>query len=109
MVFNTDVETKKKYWPKFEEMIRRQFEHGGEKYALAGQEDKEATDLVCEMSPGKTGFDWIFQTITKYCLRYINEKREKDLLKIATFAYICWLKAGHHLSEIHDEDIKKGA
>ena len=104
-VYNTDVATKHKYWPMFEQMIRNQFEHGGEKYALIDQPDKESTDWLCELSPGKTGFDWIFQTIAKYCARYINFRREKDLLKIATYAYIAWLKAGFHLDAIHDEDI----
>lgn len=106
-VYDTNVEMKRKYWPTFEEMIRNQFEHGGEKYSLIGQPEKESTDWLCELSPGKTGFDWIFQTIAKYCARYINFKREKDLLKIATYAYIAWLKAGYHLRTEHEEDIKK--
>lgn len=106
-IYNTDVKTKRENWPKFEAMIRNQFEHGGEKYCLPDQPDKEVTDLVCEVSPGKTGFDWIFQTIVKYCGRYINFQREKDLLKIATYAYIAWLKAGYHLNEEHEEDIKR--
>ena len=104
-VYNTDVETKRKYWPLFEEMIRNQFEHGGEKYCLTGNSGKESTDWLCELAPGKTGFDWILQTIAKYCARYINFQREKDLLKIATYAYIAWLKAGHHLITEHEQDI----
>lgn len=103
-VYNTGIETKRKYFEKFIQLIRNQFWHGGEKYLLEGQENKEFTDLVCEVSPGKTGFDWILQTIVKYCGRYINFQREKDLLKIATYAYIAWLKSGAHLKEAHDED-----
>ena len=37
----------------------------------------------------------------------LDEDSEKDLLKIATYCYICWLKAGHHLKEEHDEDTGK--
>lgn len=106
-IYNTDVEIKRKYWPMFEQMIKNQFEHGGEKYCLTGNSRKESTDWVCELSPGKTGFDWILQTIAKYCARFINFQREKDLLKIAAYAYIAWLKAGYHLNETHDEDTKK--
>src|SRR3972149_7797858 len=98
MIYNTDVNTKRKYWPVFEQMIRNQFEHGGIKYSLEGQEDKESTDWLCELSPGKTGFDWILQTICKYCARFINFKKEKDLLKIATYSFIAWLKAGYYLN-----------
>lgn len=106
-VYNTSVKVKVENWHKFAKLIENQFSHGGDKYTLDGQPDKEATDWVCELSPGKTGFDWIFQTISKYCARYINFQREKDLLKIACYCYIAWLKSGAHLKEEHDEDIKK--
>jgi hypothetical protein len=43
----------------------------------------------------------------KYLGRYKNFRREKDLLKIATYMYIAWLKEGYHKLEVHDEDIKK--
>ena len=103
MVVNTDVKTKAQHWPIFEKMIRRQFEHGGEKYKLG--EDKEITDWVCELSPGETGADWVLLTMEKYIGRYKSFKLERDLLKIATYAYIMWLKMGHHLDASHDEDV----
>ena len=53
-IYNTDVETKKRYFPIFRDLIGNQFMHGGTKYNLTGQEDKEATDWVCEIVPGKT-------------------------------------------------------
>lgn len=106
-VFNTDVETKKKYYSKFSELMENQFKHGGNKYCLDGQSDKEATDWVCEFVPGNTGVDWILGTMAKYLGRFKNFQREKDLLKIATYCYIAWLKMGFHLKEEHDEDIKK--
>ena len=103
-VFNTGIIAKRENWAKFAELIENQFKHGGEKYLLDNQKDKEFTDLVCEVSPGKTGFDWVLQTCVKYIGRYINFQRERDLLKIATYCYIAWLKAGHHLECDHDED-----
>jgi hypothetical protein len=106
-VYSTGIRTKRANWPDFARLISRQFEHGGEKYALDNQEDKEFTDLVCEASPGKSGFDWVLQTIIKYCGRYIQFQREKDLLKIATYAYIAWLKSGGHLKSSHDEDTRR--
>lgn len=106
-VCNSNVETKRMFWPVFEEMIRSQFEHGGEKYAMDNQPDKEVTDWVCELAPGKTGADWVLQTIAKYCGRYRNFKRERDLLKIAAYAFIMWLKMGYHLETAHDEDVSQ--
>ena len=106
-VYCTDVETKKKYWPLFRQMLDNQFMHGGKKYAMDGQEDKEVTDWVCELSPGTTGADWVLQTVAKYCGRYKNFERERDLLKAATYCFIMWLKMGHHLEKEHDEDVSK--
>jgi len=106
-IHNTGIAMKRRHFDKFVRLIGNQFRHGGDKYALDNQPDKEFTDLVCEVAPGKTGFDWIFQTIVKYCGRYINFQREKDLLKIATYCYIAWLKAGCHLEDTHDEDTSR--
>jgi len=63
------------------------------------------TDWVCEIVPGETGVDWVLGTMAKYIGRFINFKREKDLLKIATYCYIVWLKMGFHLNKDHDEDV----
>ncbi len=43
----------------------------------------------------------------KYMFRYKNFHREKDLLKVATYCFILWLKTGGHLAETHDEDTNK--
>jgi hypothetical protein len=106
-IHNTGLETKRENFQKFAELLVNQWNHGGDKYCLEGQEDKEFTDLVCEVAPGKSGVDWVMQTIVKYCGRFINFGREKDLLKIATYAYIAWLKKGYHLRDAHDEDVSK--
>jgi len=107
MIHNTDIKTKRENWSKFTKLIENQLEHGGSKYALEGQPDKESTDWVCELVPGDTGIDWILGTMAKYLARYKNFGREKDLLKISTYAYIIWLKHGFHLQGEHDEDVKE--
>lgn len=100
-IHNTDVLTKAQNWKKFAELIENQFKEGGSKYALS--DDKEITDWVCEIA----GTDWVLGTMAKYIGRYKNYGREKDLLKIATYCYILWLKHGFHLREEHDEDVKQ--
>lgn len=106
-VFNTTVEAKIKNWPKFASLIENQFKHGGYKYKLQGFDDREATDVISAIFGGETQEEWILGNVTKYILRYKNFRREKDLLKIATYCYLLWLKAGHHLNEKHDEDTAK--
>jgi len=104
-IFNTNLKEKRDNYQMFVNLIREQFEHGGEKYALL--EDKEFTDIICEFVPGSTGVDWILGTVLKYLGRFKNLQREKDLLKISTYCYILWLKMGYHLRKEHDEDTKK--
>jgi hypothetical protein len=105
MVYNITASLKRRFWPKFEKFIRNQFNHGSIKYMI--DEKMEATDWLCKLSPGETGADWILQTICKYAARYKTCRREKDLFKIATYAFIMWLKMGYHLQDDHDEDIEK--
>jgi len=102
--FCTSLDVKKKNFDKFAELIRNQFNFGGVKYQL--NEEKEFTDQICETFPGETGVDWVLGTMMKYLGRYKNFGQEKDLLKIATYCYILWLKAGFHLAEVHNEDTK---
>lgn len=102
---STNVDIKKENFQMFSELISNQFTHGGDKYKGNGQ--KEFTDLICESFPGESGVDWVLGTCMKYLGRYKNFGREKDLLKVATYMYILWLKGGFHLNKEHDEDVKR--
>lgn len=103
--YNTTVDVKREHFSKFADLIANQFNHGGDKYSLNGE--KEFTDQICETFPGDSGVDWVLGTMMKYLGRYKNFGREKDLLKVATYCYILWLKNGNHLKEEHDEDVKR--
>jgi len=100
---STDVTVKEENFDSFVQLIRNQFSHGGNKYA--GKSGKEFTDMICEAFPGTSGVDWVLGTCMKYMGRYKNFGREKDLLKVATYMFILWLKGGFHLKDDHDEDI----
>lgn len=103
-IYNTTVKDKRENFKKFSDLLSNQFNHGGDKYTLNGMPDREATDVISAVFGGESQFDWILGTITKYIFRFKNFKREKDLLKIATYCYILWLKQGNHLRTSHDED-----
>ena len=102
---NTSIEVKRANYEQFIQLVKNQFDHGGDKYKL--NNDKEFTDQICETFPGVSGVDWVLGTMMKYLGRYKNFGREKDLLKVACYCYILWLKGGFHLNEKHDEDVKK--
>ena len=103
--YGTTVKEKAAHFDAFVEMIKNQWVHGGDKYAL--NEFKEFTDQICETFPGDTGVDWVLGTMMKYLGRYKNFGREKDLLKVANYCFILWLKAGFQFEQQHDEDIEK--
>jgi hypothetical protein len=104
MVYGTTVDVKQANFQKFADLVGNQFKHGGDKYKLPGFDDREATDVISSVFGGESQFDWVLGTMMKYLFRFKNFQREKDLLKIATYCYILWLKQGNHLEESHDED-----
>jgi len=83
---------------KFIDLIKNQFEYGGKKYALS--DTRESTDILFD----KHGKNWLFGTIDKYTFRYKNLSRERDLLKIACYMYILWLKRGFHVRKLGIND-----
>lgn len=78
----------KEEFSKFHELVKNQFVYGGKKYGL--NSTRESTDVLFE----KHGKNWLFGTMDKYIFRYRNLARERDILKIATYSYILWLKKG---------------
>lgn len=75
----------------FFQYIQNQFEYGGRKYAFSGE--KESTDcLYDDFSPA-----CLYGTLSKYCRRYSNLARSRDLFKIACYSFILFLKRGYHL------------
>ena len=79
----------------FNDLIKDQFVYGGQKYALGESKIRESTDQLFD----DFGRNWLFGTMAKYCKRYKNLARERDILKIACYIYILWLKKGFHVTD----------
>ena len=77
----------------FNDLVREQFIYGGKKYALDTK--RESTDQLFD----DFGRGWLFGTMAKYCKRFKNLARERDILKIACYVYILWLKKGFHITQ----------
>lgn len=73
---------------KFSELVKDQFMYGGKKYSLNNQ--RESTDELFD----RHTYRWLIGTMDKYTFRFRNLERERDLLKIACYCYILWLKKG---------------
>jgi len=77
----------------FTMLVKDQFVYGGKKYAL--EEKRESTDLLFDIF----GANWLYGTMSKYCFRFVNLQRERDLLKIACYSYLLWLKRGFFIDD----------
>jgi len=77
----------------FTVLVKDQFVYGGKKYAL--EKKRESTDLLFD----DFGANWLYGTIAKYLFRFHNLQRERDLLKIACYSYILWLKRGFFIDD----------
>jgi len=90
---------------KFLDLIYDQISYGGKKYALTV--GRESTDEIFDVA----GYKWLLGTLLKYRYRYMNLARERDILKIAAYCYIIWLKRGFFIreegiSDVLDTDIE---
>lgn len=95
----TNIKVKEENFDKFVGLLKDQLVYGAKKYT-ACQDEKEATDLLIDAF----GVEWLLGTMTKYIYRYKNLGRERDILKLATYAYLLWIIGGHHLQAKHDGD-----
>lgn len=80
---------------KFITLVQDQCNYGGQKYALSGSNTRESTDVLVS----QFGVNWLYGTMSKYVKRFRNLARERDLLKIACYCFILWLKRGYHIKE----------
>jgi len=64
---------------KFNLLVQEQFLYGGKKYAMTNT--KESTDVLFDRYSDL----WLYGTMDKYCQRFRNLERERDLLKIACY------------------------
>ena len=92
---NTSIKQKKEMWPKFVACCESQWKGGGNRYALA--ENKEYTDLICEVIGNKFCGSQILKQTGE--LVNINPKTEVGFFKIAVWAFIWWIKEQENLTD----------
>ena len=86
----TALQEKIREWKRFAGLAEGKIVCGGEKYALSS--DTEATDLLCQLVPGRTGIDSLLSDILRYTIRFVNQGKEDDLFKIAAHAGMAWAR-----------------
>ncbi len=87
------TEKNRAWWAIYCGLVGHQFEYGGVKYG-AQAEGREMTDKLTAIY-GLNGMLW---TMHKYWFRFRGAVgREKDVLKLACYVYILWLKKGYFM------------
>lgn len=101
---NTNLEIKEKHFDEFMEQIRSELVYGGSKYKPLNPAfpDKETTDYLVDAFP-----EFIESTVMKYMMRWRNQHREEDLIKVASYMYIMWLKYFTGENAEHNKEVSK--
>lgn len=90
------MDTVQNMFDKYVKACESQWRTAGKRYAL--EEDKEFTDLICEV----VGNEWIGGNILKYAGEITNSDKfdgvlpEVDFFKIGVYSFIWWLKEFKH-------------
>lgn len=65
---------------------------GTEKYSGAEAHKKETIDIIPDIL-GEEGYtNFVLGDLLKRIIRFKNQKRERDLVKIALWAYLLWMR-----------------
>ncbi len=76
----------------FTNMMKTVALQGTDKYTGAQADKKEAVDIIPDIL-GEEGFvSFVLGDFIKRIIRFKNQKRERDLVKIALSAYLLWMR-----------------
>jgi hypothetical protein len=76
----------------FTELMRSLALQGTEKYTGAEADKKETIDLIPDIL-GEHGYvSFVLGDLVKRVVRFKNQRRERDLVKIALWTYLLWMR-----------------
>jgi DNA repair protein RadC len=76
----------------FTELMKEMALQGIERPSEAEARKKEATDKIPDAPGDERHIDFVLEDLVKKIIRFRNERTEKDLIKLALWAYLLWLK-----------------
>ncbi len=65
---------------------------GSTKYAGAEPYKKEAVDIIPDILSQEGYLHYVLGDLLKRIIRFKNQKRERDLIKIALWTYFLWIR-----------------
>ena len=86
------IPPKLKRFEEFTELMKTLALQGTEKYSGAETNQKETIDIIPDVL-GEEGYtNFVLGDLLKRIIRFKNQRRERDLVKIALWAYLLWMR-----------------
>ena len=76
----------------FAEMMKKLALQGTEKYSGAEAHKKETIDIIPEVLGEEGYINFVLGDLLKRIIRFKNQRRERDLVKMALWAYLLWMR-----------------
>jgi hypothetical protein len=73
-------------------LVRRMALDGSTKYAGAEAYRKEAIDIIPDILSEEGYVSFVLGDLIKRIMRFKNQRRERDLVKIALWTYLLWMR-----------------
>ena len=97
-----DIPQKLARFEEFTELMKKLALQGSEKYSGAEAHKKETIDIIPDIL-GEEGYtNFVLGDLLKRIIRFKNQRRERDLIKMALWAYLLWMRLfPKQESEVH--------
>jgi len=76
----------------FTELMKKLALQGTEKYSGAEAHKKETIDIIPDILGEEGYLNFVLGDFIKRVFRFKNQRRESDLVKIALWAYLLWMR-----------------
>jgi hypothetical protein len=87
----------------FIKLTKRLALDGSNKYAAGEPYKKEAIEIITDVM-GEEGYtNFVLGDLLKRIIRFKNQRRERDLLKIALWSYLLWMRLFPRAGEGEEE------
>lgn len=87
-----DIPEKLARFEEFTSLMKKLALQGTDKYTGAEVDRKETIDIIPDVL-GEEGYvSFVLGDILKRIIRFKNQRRERDLLKVALWTYLLWMR-----------------
>lgn len=87
-----DTPQKLARFEEFTELMKKLALQGTEKYSGAEAHKKETIDIIPDVLGEEGYMNFVLGDLLKRIIRFKNQKRERDLVKMSLWTYLLWMR-----------------